>query len=475
MAKSGPSLDNFTNTFVLTTASSTRRADKVLSEVPKALAGDPARQRRAHRKSRTGCENCRRRRVKCNEGSAGSPCASCSRRGERCQLPARRAPAAPSIPKGPGAAAAAAPGYGPGDTAVNLHHLKLLHHFHTCTRHTLMLTPEVWDHALQLSFGYEFLMNTVLCVAARHLAFLHPDDAAYPRAAASHVCRALPGFRDQLSGDFARTDVDAFIATSLLLQYEAWTSTIDFCSADGDTPCEFDPTTDRVFAMGSSLKEVFLKSLPLLSGQPSKFLPLLQYNPMDSLVAAARVSKGTLAKYQQFFSPARPVRLELLEAPLPCHGSTEPAVPDLWLYRGAHSQEEYDPIEDGFTFIIARVCLALSFLPEAQPLDDVDVKSPLFSDLVRYIFSFGIICHGPFAMNGLGDHPGSFSSMVRRGDPHAISILYHFYRAARILLPPEECWWAHKRAAASEVNLREWLTRESAKQFNEDESGALTA
>jgi len=54
----------FTNTFVISSSSDSKL---VLSEVPKAV--DPSRQRRAHQKSRTGCENCRRRRVKvCSVG-----------------------------------------------------------------------------------------------------------------------------------------------------------------------------------------------------------------------------------------------------------------------------------------------------------------------------------------------------------------------------------------------------------------------
>lgn len=61
MAKGDPSLSDLTNTFVL---SSTSNNDPVLSEIPKGLTVDPSRQRRVHQKSVTGCENCRRRRVK---------------------------------------------------------------------------------------------------------------------------------------------------------------------------------------------------------------------------------------------------------------------------------------------------------------------------------------------------------------------------------------------------------------------------
>lgn len=306
-----------------------------------------------------------------------------------------------------------------------------------------MFTPEAWDHALQLSFQFESLMNTILSVAARHLAFLQPEEPTYSRAAASHLCRALPSFRHELSNNFTSTHIDAFIATTILLQYEAWTS-------QDDDLALFDPTKDRVFALGSSLKEVFLNSVPLLSGQTSKFLPLLQYNPLDNLVAAAKISNSTLTRYQDFFSYQRPVNSELLNIPLSCPNGTDLAFSDPWQYCYP-KRWKLDPIEDGYIPAITQLCVIFSFLPEAAPLDYVSVESTLISDLARYILSYPIMGYGPFA------------SMIQQGDLHALTLLYHFYRAARILLPPGECWWAHKRAALSEANLKEWL-KESIKQ-----------
>lgn len=345
------------------------------------------------------------------------------------------------------------------DAIVNLHHLKLFHHFQVYTRQTLMLCPDVWDDALQLAFHFEFLMNTILCVTARHMAFLHPQDVTYPRAAASHLCRALSGFRHELSNNFTSIHIDAFIATSLLLQYEAWTSD-DFASQqyDGtDDVVSFDPTRDRVFGMGSSLKEVFLKSVPLIADQPSKLLPLLQYNPMEKLVAAARISSSTLTRYQEFFSYHRPIDMELLNIPLPYQRHIDLAVSDLWnnhVHQSTNTTVSMKDghVPDGYVPAIARLCLILSFLPEAQPPDYTHGESTLSPDLARYILSFPVSCHGPLA------------TMVQQGDPHALCLLYHFYRAVRILLSPQEYWWASKRATVSEANLGKWLMKEGSKQ-----------
>jgi hypothetical protein len=61
-----PTMQDFTSTFII---SSQPGAGAVLSEVPKALAKDAHRQRRAHQKSRKGCDNCKRRRIKVSSTS----------------------------------------------------------------------------------------------------------------------------------------------------------------------------------------------------------------------------------------------------------------------------------------------------------------------------------------------------------------------------------------------------------------------
>lgn len=56
-----PRLENLTKVFVLGSASS---SGSELYEVPKDLVPDRPRQRRAHKKSKAACNNCKKRRVK---------------------------------------------------------------------------------------------------------------------------------------------------------------------------------------------------------------------------------------------------------------------------------------------------------------------------------------------------------------------------------------------------------------------------
>jgi hypothetical protein len=299
---------------------------------------------------------------------------------------------------------------------------------------------------LQLSHRFDFLMNTILCISAHHLATLLSDES-YTMTAASQVCRALSQFRYQLSHNFASLHLDAFIATSLLLQHEIWSNT-DFLLRHHDGVPLYDPSRERVFAVSSSMKQVFLKSLPLLAEQPSFFALQHQENPVDRLSASARISYSTLEMVQNFFSYQRKPGLPMLDVPFPYTRTSDAAKEDAWQSHITNLENSPDPLENGYASAVARLCLILSFLPEAQPPESIDNSSALLPVLARCILSFPVMCRGPF------------TSMVQQGDPHALILLYHLYRATRILLPPEPFWWAHKRATLSETALREWLARE---------------
>lgn len=321
--------------------------------------------------------------------------------------------------------------------------MKLFHHFETSTCHTLLLPAQVWDTAMQLCPQYGFLMHTVLCISARHLAVLQPRDEAYPTAATSHLCRALSLFRHELSKDFTAIRLDALVATILLLQIELW------ASIDGPPSLDSDPTrdnivADRLFLVSSSVKQLFLNTLPRIARQPSVFLPQLQQDHRAVLIQTAQITSGTLTRYHDFYAYSRPLNAELLNPPCPDEEATH-------LAKSACRQhcvpervgEHADPVRNGYEPAISRLCLVQAFADEVERRSDAaGAKPPLSPELARYIFSFPVACHGAFA------------SMLQEHDPHAVLVVYHFYGAVKKLLPRDEYWWAHDRAAASEATLR---------------------
>lgn len=244
----------------------------------------------------------------------------------------------------------------------------------------------------------------------------------------------------------ASIHVDAFIATSILLQYEVWTNA-DFCPPSKNGRLFFDPTRDRIFALGCGLKQVFLKSV-LDMGQPSILMRHAAHNPHDALISAVQISSNTLDTYQTFFSYREPIHIGQLDLPLPHIRNA--ALPIAWEDMPKIA-EVVEAVEFCYSLVVNELCLLLSFLSEAQqpPLTMGD-ENPLLPDLVRYIFSFPIMCRG------------TFGTMVHESDPHALLLLYHFYQAVTILLPEDTCWWSRNRARLSERVLKEWLTNKMA-------------
>ncbi|KAF2178757.1 hypothetical protein K469DRAFT_695278 [Zopfia rhizophila CBS 207.26] len=188
--------------------------------------------RRSHRKSRKGCLECKRRRIKCNEED---PCGNCVRRGMSCvyslSLPTSTptAPASSSIsvlgaaqstsPQSTSGAKSyshcgtpqpwAAPSPFP-SLSNNAQHdsfamddLVLLHHWSVATSLTIVNTPAV-DHIWQIvfvrvGFQHPYVMHGILSLAALHLAYLDPlKRRSLIAMAADHHNKALPGFQTDI-------------------------------------------------------------------------------------------------------------------------------------------------------------------------------------------------------------------------------------------------------------------------------------
>ena len=330
---------------------------------------------------------------------------------------------------------------------VNLLHMKLFHHFQTQTVATLSGAPGLWEHALQLSFGFKFVMNAMLCIAARHLAILAPEDPAYPTVARRHLSRTLSQFQYALSKPSSSIHLDSFIITSILLHYELWVD-IDFTSLeDDDGAATADLSKDSIFSFCSSMKQAFMKFVPEILDQPSACVPHIQHDDEVTLVRAAHIDCESLAVSREFFSISRHLGSNLFEVPIPRIGPTtrldcsnEPL--------GTHTLPIRTPIEGRYEAAVERLCLILSYLPDGHAEDFVNGRPPMLAELARYIISFPVRCHGTFAL------------MVEQCEPHALLVLFHFYRAVRILLPADEYWWASRRARSLENILKHWLMDE---------------
>ncbi|KAF7928812.1 uncharacterized protein EAE97_009654 [Botrytis byssoidea] len=198
------------------------------------------RPRKSHTKSRNGCNNCRKRRIKCDE--AKPSCGQCSDRllgAVQCeylvlQKPVMRGqlPSEQQISTGQICRPSVRdqiisyleksevpcshfrdPIYKPGDAS------ELLDHF------TEVTTPWVGSqsfqhiiqqHGLSISLKAPYLMHAILAFSASHLHYLHPKEKKYGIAFTLHYSKSLSSYSSELRTSLNAKNADAIIASSYL-------------------------------------------------------------------------------------------------------------------------------------------------------------------------------------------------------------------------------------------------------------------
>ncbi|KAH6874372.1 hypothetical protein B0T10DRAFT_415440 [Thelonectria olida] len=119
--------------------------------------------RKSHSKTRTGCNTCKKRKIKCDETRPS--CRNCIKHSVTCDFIARTIPV--SIP-------ASNP-----EPSINLQDLELLHNFTSSTYSTLTTDPDIrnlWKTAIiRKAIECTYVMHSVLAVSAVHLAHYRPE------------------------------------------------------------------------------------------------------------------------------------------------------------------------------------------------------------------------------------------------------------------------------------------------------------
>ncbi|EJT69375.1 hypothetical protein GGTG_12994 [Gaeumannomyces tritici R3-111a-1] len=139
-------------------------------------------ERRGHTKSRRGCFNCKRRRIKCQENRPA--CGHCVKTGLKCEYPA----AALVVVHQPRHQA----------PVFTLQDMRFFQHFLLrCYPHQPLNNDAVWTHEVPcLSQEHDYLMHAVLGLAASDLA---QDDPSLYEAAMSHRLKAIKAVKKALA------------------------------------------------------------------------------------------------------------------------------------------------------------------------------------------------------------------------------------------------------------------------------------
>ncbi|KAI3088528.1 transcriptional regulator family: Fungal Specific TF [Aspergillus niger] len=193
--------------------------------------------RRTHTKSRNGCDQCKKRRVKCDE--RGPPCSNCISRELACtyfKTPAARKETTLSTSPAPLQSArfvapseatlyANQPISRHGSSLPNLaclRELELMHKFSTETYQSLCNEPtdhHEWQYVIpRKALQHEFLMSGILAVASLHIAStLDPPEAlSYIDTALEYHNLAFAPFRHAID-NLTPANCDAVLAHSVII------------------------------------------------------------------------------------------------------------------------------------------------------------------------------------------------------------------------------------------------------------------
>ncbi|KAL8989619.1 MAG: hypothetical protein Q9177_001528 [Variospora cf. flavescens] len=183
------------------------------------LSSKPFRPRKGHRKSRNGCDACKRRKKKCDESASG--CSGCLDRKIICHY---SGPATPSR----GGQLKPLPSPSAFVTSNGLHGLnseetELFHHFNTQTLATLgsLSVQEVIASSLAAALDLDFLKHAACALSASHMICLSDRQDL---ACKYHLDRALFIFRQRLSSPITATQVDAVLTSCVLLNMIAFSN-----------------------------------------------------------------------------------------------------------------------------------------------------------------------------------------------------------------------------------------------------------
>ncbi|KAH7381051.1 hypothetical protein BKA64DRAFT_227227 [Cadophora sp. MPI-SDFR-AT-0126] len=173
--------------------------------------------RKGHKKSRRGCYECKRRKIKCQE--THPTCLNCTRLSLRCRY----------LPDSASIVTRSAPLLQPFSAlqianVFSLTDVRLFHHFLVAAwPHLPVRADNVWlEYVVPIGHQCEYLMHAMMALSASHLERLAPSHLT--STAQSHRLHAISGLNVALSSSqpLSTADGDAAIATCYALLMQSW-------------------------------------------------------------------------------------------------------------------------------------------------------------------------------------------------------------------------------------------------------------
>ncbi|KAH7256725.1 hypothetical protein BKA59DRAFT_468286 [Fusarium tricinctum] len=164
-------------------------------------------ERKGHTKSRRGCYNCKRRRIKCQETHPA--CGHCTKTGLKCEYPST-----PQITHQPHHQV----------PLFSLQDMRFFQHFLTqCYPHHPLKQEDIWTHEIPcIAQNHEYLMHAILGFSASELM---RNDASVKSSAMNHRIKAIRAIKKRLA-ETTRTSMEyeeanAMVATCYALTFQS--------------------------------------------------------------------------------------------------------------------------------------------------------------------------------------------------------------------------------------------------------------
>ncbi|KFY82809.1 hypothetical protein V500_10320 [Pseudogymnoascus sp. VKM F-4518 (FW-2643)] len=175
--------------------------------------------RRVHTKSRRGCLNCKRRRIKCPENHPD--CTQCTKRGLSCEWPEIQIEQTGNDGK---RIARVIPRQVDSPNTFSIEDFRLFNHFiKECHPSHPLGNEERWTHDIpSIAHNHEYLLHAMLALAASDISECSPNDSALALSGMNHRVRAIETLSTALSrGVHTMEEGNAMLATCYTLVYQS--------------------------------------------------------------------------------------------------------------------------------------------------------------------------------------------------------------------------------------------------------------
>jgi hypothetical protein len=330
-------------------------------------------------------------------------------------------------------------------------------------------------------------MSAILCVAALHLAFLCPDDTKYVHASMHLIIRTVQLFRKNLSRPFTKDNCESLMGAALLINYISW-SDLSFLHDIRADKKGLDLEHDQLFLMSPGIVRLWFAAMPVFIDQGSVFVQLTRGDPRGRIERALIERGEDPARFvEPFMRMWDDDRLQTRNAGCTLDREMGGDGPTSYAWRflrglerdllpcrrntlkcdGGHDEQngllylrdtvtkltaslDYQPesSRSSFKYVIRRMSPLLCCAALLDATGDEPTVESCATDIEQLFYGFPILCCGPVA------------ELVSQKDSRTLVFLFHFYRAARMLLGGDRCWWASKRSdVMAKVILQEMQSR----------------